>query len=352
VGPSLPLAATLSLSLSLLASCSSASAPPAPSPPPEEPLSPAALALLRDLQPRPADAGAPPLSDRRAQALSADLGAREREARASSPPPARLVTTSPFVLVAGDPHVPLDASAALVERFTSALYGPGGPFEHRCDTATTAWLYSTAAGYQGGVQQHLPAIARGPAAASLALYDSPSATLVTRTDVPAWQGTTTLLDEISAPLVACDFPLRRRWLGAGLGGLFEELDLSHPGEIRPRAHFRLQTLRDVLAHPDAGPYVGLAGLVRLDALFAFDDKALTPATGDPNAYLYVAVASQALRWLDDQGHLWPFYEAWRDGVLEDRTGERAFAKVVGKTPAAATPEWLAWIDSAASETRP
>ena len=142
---------------------------------------------------------------------------------------------------------------------------------------------------------------------------------------------------------------RRAGSSRASAALFEEVDLSRPGEIHPGGRTsRLQTLRDVLS-PDAGALAGLARLVRLEVLFTLDDNLFRPVPPDPNRYVYYSIAREALRWLDDHGHLWPFYEAWREGVLEDPTGERAFAKAVGKTPAEATPEWLAWIGSAASE---
>jgi hypothetical protein len=51
-----------------------------------------------------------------------------------------------------------------------------------------------------------------------------------------------------------------------------------------------------------------------------------------------------MRWLDAGGKLWPFYQAWRGGVLDDPSGERAFERVVGKTPAEANRAWVAWVE--------
>jgi hypothetical protein len=41
--------------------------------------------------------------------------------------------------------------------------------------------------------------------------------------------------------------------------------------------------------------------------------------------------------------LWQFYHAFRDGFAEDPTGEKAFSKTVGMTPAQATNPWLRWV---------
>ena len=69
----------------------------------------------------------------------------------------------------------------------------------------------------------------------------------------------------------------------------------------------------------------------------------------PTAYIRYAVSREAMRWLDSQHKLWPFFRAFRDAVLDDPTGEKSFTAVMGKTPAAATPEWLAWIRSPEAE---
>ena len=50
-----------------------------------------------------------------------------------------------------------------------------------------------------------------------------------------------------------------------------------------------------------------------------------------------------MRWLDAGGKLWPFYWAWRDGVLDDPSGEKAFMRVVGRTPAEANGDWARWV---------
>jgi len=37
------------------------------------------------------------------------------------------------------------------------------------------------------------------------------------------------------------------------------------------------------------------------------------------------------------------YQAWRDGKAADPTGERAFASVMGQTPAEANEAWQTWV---------
>ena len=49
------------------------------------------------------------------------------------------------------------------------------------------------------------------------------------------------------------------------------------------------------------------------------------------------------QWLDERGQLWPLYRAWREGVAEDRTGEKSFVKVTGMTLEQADAAWLGWV---------
>jgi hypothetical protein len=64
---------------------------------------------------------------------------------------------------------------------------------------------------------------------------------------------------------------------------------------------------------------------------------------DGDEPLHYAMARYACQWLDDQGKLWPFYRAWREGHEEDPSGARAFAAVMGKTPEEASEAWLGWV---------
>ena len=50
-------------------------------------------------------------------------------------------------------------------------------------------------------------------------------------------------------------------------------------------------------------------------------------------------AGPVAAWLDEQGKLWAFSRAWRDGVADDPTGEKAFERVMGATPAAMNAAW-------------
>jgi hypothetical protein len=53
-----------------------------------------------------------------------------------------------------------------------------------------------------------------------------------------------------------------------------------------------------------------------------------------------------MRWMDSKRHkLWQWYHAYRDGVLTDPTGEKAFIATFGETPAQANTEFVAWVTS-------
>jgi hypothetical protein len=56
------------------------------------------------------------------------------------------------------------------------------------------------------------------------------------------------------------------------------------------------------------------------------------------------VARSFCQWLDSKHRkLWDFYHAWRDGFATDKTGERAFAAVMGGSPGALEADWEAWV---------
>jgi hypothetical protein len=157
--------------------------------------------------------------------------------------------------------------------------------------------------------------------------------------VDAVNGPGTITHEMVHPIVQTDFPMAPAWLDEGLGSLFEMPDLTTPGEIHGRASpRRLKVLRDALASREGRVRV------RLDALFAMSDEAFRGEDRD----LHYAMARAFCQWLDDDARapaprLWAFYRAWRDGHDADPTGEQAFQKVVGKTPAQATAAWLEWV---------
>jgi hypothetical protein len=146
-------------------------------------------------------------------------------------------------------------------------------------------------------------------------------------------GIGTLTHEIVHPLVEADFPGAPTWIDEGIASLFEAPVIPHAGEIHGVKNWRLPRLRHALGSPKE------RDTTRLDALFGMADEAFR----DGDEPLHYAMARYACQWMDDQGKLWPFYRAWRDSKADDPTGARAFASVMGKTPAEANDAWLAWV---------
>jgi hypothetical protein len=283
--------------------------------------------------PAAASSPAPPLSPRRAAFLAADVSARVADARASEEHPSRVLTVADlFVIAAGDASAPVDAAAALAQRLVDVLYA--GPFSHRPDQGVVVWVYSSQPAFTAGAALHLVGMDVAPG--DFGVYDPADRILLARADAGGVGG-----HEFVHPLFEADFPHARPWLAEGLPALFEVSDLSDPQHPRFGAHFRLQTLRDALASKDAAK----AAIVRLDTLF----DPLSPFNEEKTKYLRFACAREALRWIQSRGKLWEFVHRYRDTVLEDPNGTAAFAHVMGKTPAEATPEWLAWIHSKAAE---
>jgi hypothetical protein len=155
---------------------------------------------------------------------------------------------------------------------------------------------------------------------------------------------TTLTHEVVHPLMADDFPEAPLWLNEGVASLYEVPVFLPDGSIHGVARDWRQTdLRAGLASPvDRGD-------VRLDALFGMSARAFrgdAPRNGKARAAdlesLHYALARSACAWLDEQGKLWSFYRARRDGVAEDATGEKAFRRVMGATPRDMNAAWGRW----------
>jgi hypothetical protein len=235
-----------------------------------------------------------------------------------------------FLLVAGEPSAPIDAAEKVVHDTVTALFH--GPLAHRPDHATLVWVFADPERYGPFLQSRVgKADAKG-----LGYYDEGNDEIYVCTG-PG--GVTSAAHEIAHVFVSADFPLAPLWLQEGIASQLEAADFDPPGEVHGKAHFRLQTVRTMLASPDK------AAGVRLDAVFKLEDLQMV----GPDAYIGYAMAREALRWLDARHQLWRFYRAWRDGVLGDPTGEKAFVAVVGKTPREASDEWLAWIRSPEAE---
>lgn len=149
----------------------------------------------------------------------------------------------------------------------------------------------------------------------------------------AQPGLGTLSHELVHPLVAEDFPEAPLWLNEGIASLFEAPALGKTGQIHGVKNWRHPRLVSALRSKTE------AKKARLDALVALDDDAFR----DDDEDLHYAAARYLCQWLDSQGKLWPFYARFRETKARDPHGERAFAEVVGKSPADAHDAWAKWV---------
>jgi hypothetical protein len=290
---------------------------------------------------------APPLSARRAKDLADDVAKRLEAVRAAEEAPKHVETVDGlFVVAGGDPRAPFDDAVDLTRRLVAALYA--GPLTHRPDEGVILWVYSSPETFVHGMMLHAPDVAvsagqpevRGPRPLPIGAYDDLRRTIVVRTDAG---GRFSVAHEVAHPLVFADFPHAPPWIAEGVPALFEVPDFSKPGEVHGKAHFRLQTLRDALASKDPA----VAANVRLDALFT-----MALEFYGPQEYLRYAMAREALRWMDSLGKLWEFYGTFRENILDDADGTKAFARVFGKSPVEANEQWLTWIRSKDAEGTP
>jgi hypothetical protein len=145
-------------------------------------------------------------------------------------------------------------------------------------------------------------------------------------------GPTTLVHELVHPLVE-DAGLPR-WLREGIASLLEQPEI-HGLAIHGTTNWRVAGLRKALRSPVERE------LVHLDALFRMPDDLFD---GDHQLAAYSAVRF-ACQWMDmpERDGLWRFFRAWRDGLADDPTGEKAFTAVFGKTPHEADAEWQKWV---------
>jgi hypothetical protein len=313
-----------------------APASPAPSVPPAASAS-ASAAPNSALATAPTATVAPPLSPRRAALLANDVADLVAVLKGATPNRRIQVVGDLFILIADDPKAPFDAAVALTQHMVDVLY-TGGRLAHRPDRAVLVFLYPSPSALAVAISHHEGDTQEPP---GLGLFDPEKRTILACPDAKGQMSG----HEIAHPLILADFPHAPAWAMEGLPSLFEVVDFSTQGEIHGKAHFRLQTLRDALASKDPA----VAASVSLDALFAMTTDATFRG---PREYLHYALAREALRWLDANGKLWSWWSLFREGALEDPTGVAAFTKVVGKSPAAATADWIAWIQSREAEGTP
>jgi hypothetical protein len=153
-------------------------------------------------------------------------------------------------------------------------------------------------------------------------------------------GPTTLLHELVHGIMQSDAPHAPDWFSEAMATWVEVPDLHVDGEIHAGPNKRRGVVIEEAAR--AKPRVPLD----LDHLFSLPTAELR--RDEHIAALYYAVGFTFCAWLDAQNQLWPLYHLWRDSADRDPTGRWSFQKVVGKTPAQATPDWMAWVKAPAT----
>jgi hypothetical protein len=228
-----------------------------------------------------------------------------------------------FVFI-GPPPCPLfDSTVALARKALDAYFN--GRFGKAPDRAVAVYVFSSTPAYEAYCSKRFGSSCRE----SYGRYRPDSREII----LDASPGLTTVAHELVHPIVHADFPLAPAWLNECLGALYENPTFPQPGEIHGATNWRRERLGRALASKVERPSATLG------ALFSMSDSVFR----GPDEALHYSMARYACQWLDEQGELWPFYQAWRDNVSDDPTGAAAFAGVVGETPAQANGAWVKWL---------
>lgn len=200
-----------------------------------------------------------------------------------------------------------------------------GRFSTPPEKMVSVYLFSSAGPYDAYCREQWETDCISP----YGFYDPTSRRIV----MNVASGLATLTHELVHPIVETDFPSAPTWINEGIASLYEQPVMPGAGEIHGEKNWRLPALQKALALPTERDGV------TLPRLFSMTDEEFR---GEGES-LHYAMARYLCQWLDARGKLWPFYQAWRDGVADDPTGEKAFTKTVGKTPAEANAEWIRWV---------
>jgi hypothetical protein len=140
----------------------------------------------------------------------------------------------------------------------------------------------------------------------------------------------TLVHEIVHPYVEADFPEAPAWLNEGLGSLFEQ-SAERDGRIIGLTNWRLAGLQQAIAR-DALPT--FRALTALDGAGFYGEGSGT----------HYAQARYLLYYLQEQGLLRGFYQAFRKQRAKDPTGYATLVETLGKPDMTAFQDrWEAYV---------
>jgi len=256
--------------------------------------------------------------------LDADRVQRAGAARRELGPRTTSAVVSDIFVVVGPPGwqgAAFDQSVALMRSSMGAYMNHR--FSRKPEQAISVYLFADGASYESFCKKQY----RAPCIAHYGFYSPSDRYMV----MNAGLGLGTLTHEIVHPLVEADFPTAPTWLNEGIASLFEAPVIPKPGEIHGAKNWRHPRLKKAMTGAERDQ-------ARLDTLFGMADEVFRGDAEDRN----YALARYVCQWLDSRSMLWPFYQRWRDSVATDPTGEKAFAAVVGKTPAEAHVDWAKW----------
>ncbi len=289
-------------------------APPtqAPSPPEGRPTSPS---------PAPTPAQAKPAYD-----LATDIGARKAKAVEELGRGTETRTVADVYVLIGPRGWTGQAFLSSVSLVDSAIAAyMNGRFKKAPSEAISVYLFPDAPSYEAYCKKAF----KEPCISIYGFYRHDVRAMVMNTGL----GLGTLTHELVHPLVATDFPDAPTWINEGIASLFEAPMIPKRGEIHGGKNWRHPRLLRGLSSASE------RAEARLDRYFTMPDEQFREHHED----LHYAGARYVCQWLDQQNKLWPFYQAWRDGYDDDKTGEKAFAKVMGRAPAEVHDAWERWV---------
>lgn len=277
---------------------------------------------------------APPLSERGAKALREDGEKRKGDLLlAIGDSPRGQFVEDTFYVLSTDPAAPYDAAVAQARAMVAALWH-GRHFTYRLEHAIPIWVFKSTEDMGDAIRRYAP---EGVPTNEIGVYSDGYREIFFAT-APA--GITTLNHEMCHPMLAQDLPPMgdaMLWVYEGFCALFEASDITPSGEMHFKPHMRIMTLQKDLRTP------AVAGEVRLDKLLGMKDDVFT--ADEP---LHYAMAREFFRFLWIRNQLWPWYHAYRRGIVKDPTGQKALEAVTGQTLAQVNDAWLAWAKSPAA----
>lgn len=142
-------------------------------------------------------------------------------------------------------------------------------------------------------------------------------------------GLGTLSHELVHPLLANDFPDVPSWFNEGFASLYEQSTHLDDGSIKGLVNWRLPGLQKAIA---ADALVPLKDLMATTTSLFYGEK----------SGLHYAEARYLCLYLQEKGLLKQFYQEFKKGFAEEKTGVRALEKVLGKGVADIQAEWVIW----------